>query len=109
MLGAGLLEGFGRQADADLVLIALQTQGLEELLGWGISGHWGCAGEAAAGHAHRDMAEAQQKIQVPAAGEIQAGLEIRLPHAAHQVGPIGQGDALKFKGQLLFHHRQQFP
>jgi len=60
LLRAGLLEGLGRQADADLVLIALQAQGLEEGLGWGISVHWGCAGEAAAGHPHGDVAEAQQ-------------------------------------------------
>ena len=77
LFGAGLLEGFGRQADADLVLIALQAQGLEELSGCRRSAATGAVQEKPPGHAHRDVAEAQQQIQVPAAGEIEAGLEIR--------------------------------
>ena len=54
------------------------------------------------GNAGRDMAHAQHQVHLPAGGEIEADLEIRLADTAKEVGPVSQrGSVVESKGNHL--------
>jgi len=52
----------------------------------------------------------QHQIDLPSAGEVDAGLEVGLAHIAEQVGPISQaGAVIKGERNHLFDCRKQGP
>ena len=56
------------------------------------------------------MAHREHQINLAAARQVDAGLEIGLAHVAEQVGPVGQGGvAVEIERDQLLHRRQQAP